>query len=198
MKREESSVLLHPLEQDVCRQWPPDGSAKLGLRVRTRTSWRSDANLGSRRPEMTGCWRPLTRAHTRSEISRRECHVSVSVRRYTAGLFFAEDFVADVSSHAPGSFSWAELATTDQASGVAFYAALFDWAVDESPAGPGETYSMSSCAGVPWPRLTRCGRRSGRPARPRTGICTSPYQARTTAQNARRPWAGRSSRRRSM
>ena len=57
--------------------------------------------------------------------------------------------MADVSSHAPGSFSWAELATTDQASGVAFYAALFDWAVDESPVGPGETYSMFQLRGRP-------------------------------------------------
>jgi len=75
--------------------------------------------------------------------------VSVIVRRYTAGLFFGEGFVADVSSHAPGSFSWAELATTDQASGVAFYRALFDWGVDESPAGPGETYSMFQLRGRP-------------------------------------------------
>jgi hypothetical protein len=57
--------------------------------------------------------------------------------------------VADVSSHAPGSFSWAELATTDQASGVAFYRALFDWGVDESPAGPGEMYSMFQLRGRP-------------------------------------------------
>ena len=57
--------------------------------------------------------------------------------------------MADVSSHAPGSFSWAELATTDQASGVAFYRALFDWAVDESPVGPGETYAMFQLRGRP-------------------------------------------------
>jgi len=57
--------------------------------------------------------------------------------------------VADVSSHAPGSFSWAELATTDQASGVAFYQSLFDWGVDESPVGPGETYSMFQLRGRP-------------------------------------------------
>ena len=72
-----------------------------------------------------------------------------SFAAYTAGLFFAEDSVADVSSHAPGSFSWAELATTNQASAVAFYQALFDWGVDESPVGPGETYSMFQLRGRP-------------------------------------------------
>jgi predicted enzyme related to lactoylglutathione lyase len=50
--------------------------------------------------------------------------------------------VAEFSSHIPGTFSWPELATTDQKGGVAFYRALFGWNVDERPAGPDETYSM--------------------------------------------------------
>jgi predicted enzyme related to lactoylglutathione lyase len=50
--------------------------------------------------------------------------------------------VADFASHKPGTFSWPELATTDQAAGVAFYRALFGWALNEQPMGPGDTYSM--------------------------------------------------------
>lgn len=50
--------------------------------------------------------------------------------------------MAEFSSHAPGTFSWIELATTDQKAGVAFYRALFGWDVNEQPIGPNETYSM--------------------------------------------------------
>ena len=50
--------------------------------------------------------------------------------------------MAEFSSHIPGTFSWAELATTDQKDGVAFYRALLGWNVSEQPAGPDETYSM--------------------------------------------------------
>jgi uncharacterized protein len=50
--------------------------------------------------------------------------------------------VADVTSHAPGTFSWPELATTDQKGAVAFYRALFGWNLKETPIGPTEMYSM--------------------------------------------------------
>ena len=50
--------------------------------------------------------------------------------------------MAEFTSHAPGTFSWPELATTDQKAGVAFYRALFGWDVSEVPMGPTETYSM--------------------------------------------------------
>lgn len=50
--------------------------------------------------------------------------------------------MAEFSSHIPGTFSWVELATTDQKAGVAFYRALFGWDVNEQPIGPDETYSM--------------------------------------------------------
>ncbi len=33
------------------------------------------------------------------------------------------------SPHPPGTFCWAELATTDQNAGIAFYRALFGWDV---------------------------------------------------------------------
>jgi predicted enzyme related to lactoylglutathione lyase len=50
--------------------------------------------------------------------------------------------VAEFTSHTPGTFCWAELATVDQKAGVAFYRALFDWDVSEQPIGPTEVYSM--------------------------------------------------------
>jgi predicted enzyme related to lactoylglutathione lyase len=46
------------------------------------------------------------------------------------------------TKHLPGTFSWPELATTDQKAAVAFYRALFGWDVNETPMGPNETYSV--------------------------------------------------------
>jgi uncharacterized protein len=48
----------------------------------------------------------------------------------------------EFSSHQPGTFSWPELATTDQNGGVAFYRALFGWDLNEQSMGPEGTYSM--------------------------------------------------------
>jgi predicted enzyme related to lactoylglutathione lyase len=52
------------------------------------------------------------------------------------------------SSHVPGTFSWVELATTDQAAAVAFYRTLFGWGVNEYPMGPDEVYSMLQLRGL--------------------------------------------------
>lgn len=57
--------------------------------------------------------------------------------------------MADVTSHAPGTFSWPELSTTDQKAGVAFYRALFGWDLNEQPMGPGDTYSIFQMRGKP-------------------------------------------------
>jgi uncharacterized protein len=54
----------------------------------------------------------------------------------------------EFSSHAPGTFCWPELATTDQKAGVAFYRALFGWDVSEQPIGPTEIYSMFTLRGL--------------------------------------------------
>jgi predicted enzyme related to lactoylglutathione lyase len=43
----------------------------------------------------------------------------------------------EVTRHDHGAFSWAELATTDTAAAKKFYAALFGWAILDSPMGPG-------------------------------------------------------------
>jgi predicted enzyme related to lactoylglutathione lyase len=53
----------------------------------------------------------------------------------------------EFSSHAPGTFCWPELSTTDQKGAVRFYRELFGWDVVESPMGPGETYSMFNING---------------------------------------------------
>src|SRR5690349_16443537 len=50
--------------------------------------------------------------------------------------------MAEFTSHVPGTVSWAELATTDQKSGVQFYRTLFGWGLNEQPMGPGDVYSM--------------------------------------------------------
>ena len=57
--------------------------------------------------------------------------------------------MAEHTSHTPGTFSWPELATTDQKAAVAFYRALFGWDVDESPIGPTEVYSTLTMRGKP-------------------------------------------------
>lgn len=57
--------------------------------------------------------------------------------------------MAEFTAHAPGTFSWPELSTTDQKAAVAFYRALFGWAVSESPMGPTEVYSTLLMRGKP-------------------------------------------------
>src|SRR5215472_926079 len=47
-----------------------------------------------------------------------------------------------VDSHAPGSFAWIELATTNQAQVKQFYGTLFGWSSLDSPMGPGEVYTL--------------------------------------------------------
>jgi predicted enzyme related to lactoylglutathione lyase len=46
------------------------------------------------------------------------------------------------TKHAPGTFSWPELSTTDQKAAVAFYRGLFGWGVDDQPMGPNDMYSI--------------------------------------------------------
>ncbi len=45
--------------------------------------------------------------------------------------------MTEVTRHEPGSFSWAELATTDTKGAKAFYASLFGWTFTDGPMGPG-------------------------------------------------------------
>jgi uncharacterized protein len=46
------------------------------------------------------------------------------------------------TQHAPGTFSWTDLTTTDQDAARAFYAGLFGWTAEDMPAGEGVVYSM--------------------------------------------------------
>jgi hypothetical protein len=46
------------------------------------------------------------------------------------------------SGYAPGTFCWAELATSDQDGAKAFYSALLGWESDDRPVGDGAVYSM--------------------------------------------------------
>jgi uncharacterized protein len=55
--------------------------------------------------------------------------------------------MAERTSHAPGTISWADLATTDQAGAKEFYGGLFGWEYDDQPIGDGVTYSMAKVGG---------------------------------------------------
>jgi uncharacterized protein len=46
------------------------------------------------------------------------------------------------AEHAPGSFCWIELATTDQAEAKRFYGDLFGWSAHDSPMGADAIYTM--------------------------------------------------------
>jgi hypothetical protein len=46
------------------------------------------------------------------------------------------------TEYAPGTFSWADLATTDVEGAKSFYGQLFDWNAEETPGGEVGTYTM--------------------------------------------------------
>jgi predicted enzyme related to lactoylglutathione lyase len=50
--------------------------------------------------------------------------------------------MAEMTAHAPGTFCWVELATTDQEAAKRFYAGLFGWSPQDLPIGEGMTYTM--------------------------------------------------------
>src|SRR5258708_1295503 len=47
-----------------------------------------------------------------------------------------------IERHAPGTFCWVELRTTDQNNPKSFYATLFGWTVVDLPVGPDAHYTM--------------------------------------------------------
>jgi predicted enzyme related to lactoylglutathione lyase len=51
------------------------------------------------------------------------------------------------TKYAPGTFSWADLTTTDQDAAKQFYTALFGWDVTDNPVGDEMVYSMMSIDG---------------------------------------------------
>ncbi|MGI8802888.1 MAG: VOC family protein [Solirubrobacteraceae bacterium] len=50
--------------------------------------------------------------------------------------------MAERDSHPPGTFSWADLSTTDPEAAKAFYGGLFGWVAEDMPVGDGAVYSM--------------------------------------------------------
>src|SRR4051794_30487515 len=48
------------------------------------------------------------------------------------------------TSHAPGTFSWADLATSDPGGAKAFYVGLFGWDAEDNPVPDGSVYTMLS------------------------------------------------------
>lgn len=52
-----------------------------------------------------------------------------------------------VDKHAPGTFSWIELATTDQEGAKRFYSRLFGWKANDTPMGPGAVYTTFELSG---------------------------------------------------
>ena len=53
----------------------------------------------------------------------------------------------EILRYQPGSFCWAELATTNLESAKRFYSGLFGWSVNDIPMGDGTLYSMMQIAG---------------------------------------------------
>lgn len=50
--------------------------------------------------------------------------------------------------HAPGTFSWPELATTDQPAAKQFYSTLFGWKIKDTDMGPSGIYTIFTRDGV--------------------------------------------------
>jgi len=48
----------------------------------------------------------------------------------------------NIDTHAPGSFCWIELATTDPAAAKTFYSSLFGWNHNDIPMGPDGSYTI--------------------------------------------------------
>jgi hypothetical protein len=51
--------------------------------------------------------------------------------------------MAERTSYVPGTFSWAELATSDQDAAKTFYTTLFGWTYNDQPLSDGQVYSMA-------------------------------------------------------
>ncbi len=54
----------------------------------------------------------------------------------------------EVTSHAPGTPSWCELSTTDEAGALSFYSALFGWEDEANEMGPNWYYHMQKVQGL--------------------------------------------------
>jgi uncharacterized protein len=57
--------------------------------------------------------------------------------------------MTEVTSHSPGSFSWTDLSTPDQAASKAFYTTVFGWDSVDNDIGEGMVYSQMQLRGKP-------------------------------------------------
>lgn len=82
-----------------------------------------------------------------------DSHATPSVVARAGGLanraapLVGSDRMGERASYTPGTFSWVELATTDQPAAKAFYAGLLGWEFDDNPVGEDVVYSMALLGG---------------------------------------------------
>jgi uncharacterized protein len=55
--------------------------------------------------------------------------------------------MTEVTKHEPGSFSWAELATSDPQAAKKFYTGLFGWSIKDNPMGEDFVYTLLQIGG---------------------------------------------------
>jgi predicted enzyme related to lactoylglutathione lyase len=85
-----------------------------------------------------------------------------------------------VTDHTHGSFSWAELATTNSDSAKKFYGDLFGWTYDEIPMGPDAVYTMCNLNGAEASALFKMGANmQGVPAHWQAYVAVDDVDART-------------------
>lgn len=92
--------------------------------------------------------------------------------------------MTEVTHHDPGSFSWAELATSDSAAAKKFYASLFGWNAVDSPAGPGMVYTMLKKGDKSVGALYQPGPKQGN-APPHWNVYVTVASADTSAKKAK-------------
>jgi uncharacterized protein len=85
--------------------------------------------------------------HPTSKIEKETCLIRPSHGINAARRLVYTPRMPKVEKHIPGSFSWIELATTDQDGAKRFYTSLFGWDVIDNPIGPEEVYSIFRVGG---------------------------------------------------
>ncbi len=106
---------------------------------RRRRGWRCCA--ASARTSTAPASRPRSRRSTRASAVnavRSGPRVAVSSHASSA-VTVGSPAMAERTKYSPGTFSWADLSTTDQDGAKQFYGGLFGWDADDQPVGDGMT-----------------------------------------------------------
>ena len=82
-----------------------------------------------------------------------------------------------IEKHAPGTFSWIELATTDQTAAKDFYAKIFGWSSQDFPIGPNGVYTIFQAKDAMPPQAARFAPTKSLTVFLHIGICTLPSKA---------------------